>query len=85
MYDSYIKDISGAQQALYLIVQCLLKPGYAVAIEDPSYCFSLPIFLTAGLKIFRLPMDLQGVNPDDLIHIYSFFKNSLNREEIRLF
>ncbi|RBN36956.1 GntR family transcriptional regulator, partial [Priestia megaterium] len=27
---------SGAQQALHLIVQCLLKPGDAVAIEDPS-------------------------------------------------
>ncbi|MED1205545.1 aminotransferase class I/II-fold pyridoxal phosphate-dependent enzyme, partial [Heyndrickxia acidicola] len=27
---------SGAQQALHLVIQCLLKPGDAVAIEDPS-------------------------------------------------
>lgn len=61
---------SGAQQALHLIVQCLLKPGDAVAIEDPSYCFSLPMFQTAGLKIYRLPVDSQGINPDDLIHLH---------------
>lgn len=49
---SSILITSGAQQALHLIVQCLLKPGDAVAIEDPSYCFSLPIFQSAGLRTF---------------------------------
>ncbi len=67
---SSILITSGAQQALHLIVQCLLKPGDAVAIEDPSYCYSLPIFRTAGLKIFRLPVDADGVNPDDLIELH---------------
>ncbi|MEH7075843.1 PLP-dependent aminotransferase family protein [Neobacillus drentensis] len=67
---SSILITSGAQQALHLIVQCLLKPGDAVAIEDPSYCFSLPIFHSAGLKIFRLPVDSQGVNPDNLIQLH---------------
>ena len=67
---SSILITSGAQQALHLIVQCLLKPGDAVAIEDPSYCFSLPIFHSAGLKIFRLPVDSHGVNPDDLIQLH---------------
>lgn len=61
---------SGAQQALHLIVQCLLKPGDAVAIEDPSYCFSLPIFQSAGLRTFLLPVDQHGINPDDLISLY---------------
>jgi len=67
---SSILITSGAQQALHLIVQCLLKPGDAVAIEDPSYCFSLPIFQTAGLKIFRLPVDSYGVNPEDLVQLH---------------
>ncbi|NHC41112.1 PLP-dependent aminotransferase family protein [Bacillus sp. MM2020_1] len=67
---SSILITSGAQQALHLIVQCLLKPGDAVAIEDPSYCYSLPIFHTAGLKIYRLPVDSHGVNPDDLVHFH---------------
>ncbi|WP_379967122.1 PLP-dependent aminotransferase family protein [Ectobacillus sp. sgz5001026] len=67
---SSILITSGAQQALHLIVQCLLKPGDAVAIEDPSYCFSLPIFQSAGLKTFRLPVDQHGMNPDDLIELH---------------
>ncbi|WP_078410538.1 MocR-like pyridoxine biosynthesis transcription factor PdxR [Priestia abyssalis] len=67
---SSILITSGAQQALHLIVQCLLKPGDAVAIEDPSYCFSLPIFQSAGLRTFPLPVDEHGINPDDLISMH---------------
>lgn len=61
---------SGAQQALHLIVQCLLKPGDSVAIEDPSYSYSLPIFKSAGLKLHLLPMDKDGMNPDDLLALH---------------
>ncbi|MGE8203296.1 PLP-dependent aminotransferase family protein [Heyndrickxia sp. NPDC080065] len=61
---------SGAQQALQLVVQCLLKPGDAVAIENPSYSFSLPIFKTAGLKVFYLSVGKKGINPDDLIDLH---------------
>jgi GntR family transcriptional regulator of abcA and norABC len=61
---------SGAQQALHLIVQCLLKPGDAVAIEDPSYFYSLPLFKSAGLKTFLLPVDKEGINPEDIVHLH---------------
>ncbi|KAB7705319.1 aminotransferase class I/II-fold pyridoxal phosphate-dependent enzyme [Bacillus aerolatus] len=61
---------SGAQQALHLIVQCLLKPGDAVAIEDPSYSFSLPLFQSAGLRTFLLPVDEHGVKPEDILSLY---------------
>ncbi|KXG09180.1 HTH-type transcriptional regulator NorG [Anoxybacillus sp. P3H1B] len=67
---SSILITSGAQQALYLIVQCLLKPGDAVAIEDPSYCFSLPVFQSAGLRTYFLPVDKHGMNPDDLLSLH---------------
>ena len=67
---SSILITSGAQQALHLIVQCLLKPGDAVAIEDPSYNFNLPIFKTAGLQIHYLPVNKDGINPDDLQVLY---------------
>lgn len=67
---SSILITSGAQQALHLIVQCLLKPGDAVAIEDPSYNFNLPIFKSAGLKIHYLPVHKDGINPDDLQDLY---------------
>ncbi|MCI2256261.1 PLP-dependent aminotransferase family protein [Domibacillus sp. PGB-M46] len=65
---------SGAQQALHLIIQCLLKPGDAVAIEDPSYCYSLPIFQSAGLKTFHLPVDEQGMNPQNLVDLHKKHK-----------
>ncbi|MGE5702994.1 MAG: PLP-dependent aminotransferase family protein [Clostridia bacterium] len=61
---------SGAQQALYLIVQCLLQPGDAVAIEDPSYCYSLPLFKSAGIRPFLLPVDPHGINPDDIVALH---------------
>lgn len=61
---------SGAQQALFLITQCLLKPGDAVAIESPSYFYSLSLFQSAGLRIFALPMDSEGVIISELKNLY---------------
>ncbi|AIS60506.1 HTH-type transcriptional regulator norG [Listeria ivanovii subsp. londoniensis] len=61
---------SGAQQALFLITQCLLKPGDAVAIESPSYFYSLSLFQSAGLRIFALPMDAEGVVISELKELY---------------
>src|SRR4051812_19920394 len=61
---------SGAQQALHLITQCLLNPGDAVAIEAPSYGYSLPLFQSAGLRIFGLPVDENGINPEDIVSLY---------------
>ncbi|KOP64013.1 GntR family transcriptional regulator [Bacillus sp. FJAT-18019] len=68
--ESSILITSGSQQSLYLITQCLLSPGDAVAIEDPSYCYSLPMFQSAGLRLFRLPVDERGVQPEDIGSLY---------------
>ncbi|MCP1136180.1 PLP-dependent aminotransferase family protein [Paenibacillus polysaccharolyticus] len=68
--DSSILVTSGSQQSLYLLTQCLLSPGDAVAIEDPSYSYSLPMFQSAGLRLFRLPVDQDGMCPDALIDLY---------------
>jgi len=57
---------SGAQQALYLISLCLLSPGDAIAMEGPSYAYSLPLFSSAGLRLYRLPMDQQGVAVEEI-------------------
>ncbi|OLN22094.1 GntR family transcriptional regulator [Domibacillus antri] len=67
---SSILITSGAQQALHLIIQCLLKPGDSIAIEDPSYCYSLPVFQSAGLNTLLLPVDQHGINPDDVIALH---------------
>ncbi|OXM85569.1 PLP-dependent aminotransferase family protein [Paenibacillus rigui] len=68
--ESSILITSGSQQSLYLITQCLLAPGDAVAIEDPSYCYSLPMFQSAGLRLFRLPVDDKGVRPEEIRSLY---------------
>ncbi|GGD67013.1 aminotransferase-like domain-containing protein [Paenibacillus nasutitermitis] len=67
---SSILVTSGSQQSLYLITQCLLSPGDAVAIEDPSYSYSLPMFQSAGLRICRLPVHKDGIEPGDIIQLY---------------
>lgn len=55
---------SGAQQALHLISLCLLSPGDAIAMEGPSYSYSLPLFSSAGLRLYRLPVDEEGIIPE---------------------
>ncbi|MFF2175602.1 PLP-dependent aminotransferase family protein [Lysinibacillus sp. NPDC058147] len=67
---SSILITSGAQQALHLVVQCLLKPGDAIAIEDPSYNFNLPIFKSVGIQVHYLSVDKNGINPEDLQSLY---------------
>ncbi|WP_219837320.1 PLP-dependent aminotransferase family protein [Paenibacillus sp. R14(2021)] len=61
---------SGAQQALHLIIQSLLSPGDNVIIEDPSYAHSLPIFHSSGLRTFPLPVNQDGIDPDEIIAIH---------------
>jgi GntR family transcriptional regulator of abcA and norABC len=63
---SEILITTGAQQAIHLITSCLLKPGDAVAVEYPSYTYSLSLFTSAGLRLFPIPMDNQGLIPDDI-------------------
>lgn len=52
---------SGAQQALFLIIQVLLQSGDAVAIEEPSSFYPLPIFQAAGIRLYGVPVDSQGM------------------------
>lgn len=67
---SSILITSGAQQALHLVVQCLLKPGDAVVIEDPSYHYNLPIFKSAGIKTYNLSVNENGINTGDLLALH---------------
>jgi GntR family transcriptional regulator, regulator for abcA and norABC len=67
---SSILITSGAQQAIHLIILGLLKPGDSVAIEDPSYAYSLPIFHTEGLQTHFLPVQNNGIDPDQIMTLY---------------
>ncbi len=61
---------AGAQQALHLITQCLLSPGESVGLEGPSYFYSLPLFPSSGLRLVRLPLDDEGLIPEELYSLY---------------
>ena len=67
---SSILVTSGAQQALHLVVQCLLKPGDSVAIENPSYHYNLPVFQSAGIKTYFLKVNKDGINPEEITALY---------------
>lgn len=67
---SSILVTSGAQQAIHLIIRSLLKPGDSVAIENPSYAFSLPIFHSRGLKTYFLSVQDKGIDPEQINFLY---------------
>lgn len=57
---------TGAQQALYLIALGLLRPGDAIALERPSFYYSLALLQSAGIRLLPIPMDEEGLLPDAL-------------------
>ncbi|CAM3369283.1 aminotransferase-like domain-containing protein [Vagococcus fessus] len=56
----------GAQQALLLLVQVLLNNGDALAIEEPSSFYQLFIFQAAGIRVYGIPVDKEGMRVDVL-------------------
>lgn len=63
---SSILIVSGALQALQLIAIGLLQKGSIVYLEKPSYIYSLSTFQSAGMELFGLPMDAQGISVEQL-------------------
>ncbi|SDD14685.1 DNA-binding transcriptional regulator, MocR family, contains an aminotransferase domain [Paenibacillus sp. UNCCL117] len=61
----------GAQQALHLIASCLLRPGDAIGMEGPSYTYSRSLFMSAGLRLFQIAMDEQGLIPEAVADLYA--------------
>ena len=57
---------AGATQAISLLSRLLLKPGDAVAIEDPSATFIQHIFASTGADIIPVPVDEHGLSVDDI-------------------
>jgi GntR family transcriptional regulator, regulator for abcA and norABC len=58
---SSILIVSGALQALQLISLGLLQRGSTIFLEKPSYLYSLHVFQSAGMRLFGLPLDENGV------------------------
>lgn len=55
----------GSQQALDLLTKALVNPGDAVLVESPTFLGALQTFQTYGAKLVPLPMDEEGVIPDE--------------------
>lgn len=66
VFSDQVLITSGAQQAMFLLLQVMLQSGDSVAIEDPSFLYSLPIFATAGIKLYGVEMDNEGMKIDKL-------------------
>ena len=49
-----------------LLSRLLLKPGDAVAIEDPSAAFIQHIFASTGAELIPVPVDEHGLRIDDM-------------------
>jgi GntR family transcriptional regulator/MocR family aminotransferase len=54
----------GAQQAIYLLAELLLRPGMVVGIEDPGYPDARNTFALKGADLRALPIDEDGVMPN---------------------
>lgn len=52
---------SGGQQALFLVLQVLLKSGDNIAVEQPSFFYALPIVQAAGINLHGIELDDEGI------------------------
>lgn len=55
---------SGAQQAIGLAGALCLRPGDAVALEDPTYLGAVDVFGSLGARLVPVGMDRQGARLD---------------------
>ncbi|WP_156289431.1 MocR-like pyridoxine biosynthesis transcription factor PdxR [Oceanobacillus salinisoli] len=63
---SSILIVSGGLQALQLISIGLLKRGSTIFHETPSYLNSIHVFQSAGMNLFGIPLDNEGIRCDSI-------------------
>lgn len=56
----------GGQQAIYLSMHALLKPGDVVAVESLTRESLIQAIETAGLRVIKIPVDRDGMQVDKL-------------------
>ncbi|HET8714403.1 MAG TPA: PLP-dependent aminotransferase family protein, partial [Holophagaceae bacterium] len=57
---------SGSQMALDLVARTLIRPGDAVAVEDPGYPMAWAVLRAAGAEVIPVPVDGQGLQVEAL-------------------
>lgn len=58
----------GAQNALFLLAQLLLRPTDTIGIEDPCYPDARNLFALHTSNVVPLPVDELGLDPDDRLN-----------------
>ncbi len=58
--------VSGGLQALQLISIGLLRRGSTILHETPSYLNSVHVFQSAGMNLFGIPLDYDGIKCDSI-------------------
>ncbi|MGC4812058.1 PLP-dependent aminotransferase family protein [Micromonospora sp. DT228] len=56
----------GGQAALSSAMRALAAPGDALLVESPTYLGALAVARAAGLRVVPVPVDADGVRPDQL-------------------
>ena len=56
--------VSGVQEALERAAHLLLDPGDPVWVEEPGYPGAAIVFRAAGARIFPVPVDSEGLDPE---------------------
>jgi GntR family transcriptional regulator/MocR family aminotransferase len=56
----------GAQMAMYLLSQILIKKGDAVVVGDPGYLGASEVFRAAGADLHFVPVDADGMDIDEV-------------------
>ncbi len=56
--------VSGVQEALERAAHLLLDPGDPVWVEEPGYPGAAIVFRAAGAKVFPVPVDSEGLDPE---------------------
>ncbi len=63
---------AGAQHALYLVADLLMREGTRVAIEDPGYPDARNIFSSRTSQLVALPVDADGLPVDERLHAFDY-------------
>ncbi|WP_068052191.1 MocR-like pyridoxine biosynthesis transcription factor PdxR [Nocardia xishanensis] len=64
--DTVVLATAGTSSAVGELAAALLRPGDAVAMEEPGYQRAAGAFLAAGIRVLPVPIDAEGLRVDDL-------------------
>ncbi|WP_051272548.1 aminotransferase-like domain-containing protein [Fundidesulfovibrio putealis] len=68
---------SGAMEALYIALRCVVRTGDTVAIASPTYYCFLQLLENLGLRVIEIPSRPgEGVRPADLAQVVDRFRVS---------